>query len=222
MDINNQQRDLFRIVKIMLVVAAVLEAAYLILNRISSVSNNTAFQFSDVLQFTGLGLMIAIAVLFIRSAANRTKSFNVLMFLLGAVLYFEVINSMSTVVQYISYYGSYSGAGFELFGIVDGFLEAFLVITVAVAVIDETKSLYMTAMITGWVTLACEVLFCLASVYKLIAGNSSVTTDVWNSLSTICYGPAWIIFEGAWIIICAKKLKEFSQPFYGQDETSTL
>jgi len=206
MEINNQQKDITKIVKIMLMAASVLEAAYLIFNQVYSISSSVSFQFSDVLQYSGLAMMIAITVLFIKSWDSKEKPVHVLMFILAAILYVEVATSISTSIKIMTYYGQYTGIGLDVFSNVDGLLEAFFVLSVVVAIMDKTPSLYKVAMIIGWITLACEAVFCVMSIYNVIAGTSA-TSSIWSTMSMICYGPAWLIFEGAWIIYCAKKIK---------------
>lgn len=190
----------------MFIAAAALEAAYLIFNRVGAAAGSSSFGFSDLLQFVGLALMIAIAVVFDgREPEERGRALEAILFGLAAVLFLEVIASMHTIIKVVLYYGTGVGISSGIFGNIDGLLEAFLVLTVVVAFMDKSKTLYQLSMITGFVTLACEAVFCISSVYSMI---TSATADTWNTLSTICYGPAWIIFEGAWIIFAADKLKK--------------
>jgi len=206
MEIDNQQRNILKIVKIMFIAAAALEAAYLIFNRAGAASGSSSFGFSDMLQFLGLALMIAIAAVFDgREPGKRSRALEAILFGLAAVLFLEVIASMHTIIKIVLYYGTGVGISSGIFGNIDGLLEAFLVLTAVVAFMDKSRTLYQMSMITGFVTLACEAVFCISSVYSMI---TSATADTWNTLSTICYGPAWIIFEGAWIIFAAYKLKE--------------
>jgi hypothetical protein len=209
---NYEKRNNLKTVKAMLIIAAILEAAYLIFNAIDSSKGSGSTGFSDALQYTGLGLMIAIAAVFRKDEpVNREKTLWGLGYGLAAILYLEVATSMRLTIKIAAYYGTSSSLGMTLFGNIDGFLEAFFVLALILAMMDKSLSLYKVALVTGFITLACEALFGVATVYSLTVGGGSAYATIWSTLSTICYGPCWVIFEGAWLIYLGNKIKEYSK-----------